>query len=63
MRNERIKLLATALNNLGVGAILTGIVAPVVNGTVSDLKHVILWCVLGVNLVTMAQVVLGRMQG
>jgi hypothetical protein len=34
--NARITLLATALNNLGVAAIVAGIVAPMVNGTVGD---------------------------
>jgi hypothetical protein len=29
--NERVRLLATALNNLGVGAILAGLIAPMVN--------------------------------
>jgi hypothetical protein len=34
IRNARITLLATALNNLGVGAIIAPIVAPMVDGTV-----------------------------
>jgi hypothetical protein len=36
VHNARITPLATALNNLGVAAIVAGIVAPMVNGTVGD---------------------------
>jgi len=36
IHNARITLLATALNNLGAGSIIAGIVAPVVNGRVGD---------------------------
>jgi len=60
IRNARITLLATALNNLGVGAIIAGIVAPMVNGTVGDLAHIAAWFMLGIDLIAMAQVVLGR---
>ena len=34
--NARIQLFAIALNNLGVGAIIAGIVAPLVEGRVGD---------------------------
>jgi hypothetical protein len=33
IHNARIQLLATALNNLGVGAILAGVIVPSINGT------------------------------
>jgi hypothetical protein len=51
IHNERIKLLATALNNLGIGAILAGIVAPLVNGTLARLDTTIVWLALGVDLI------------
>jgi hypothetical protein len=60
--NARISLLATALNNLGVASIVAGIVAPMVNGTVGDLAHIGAWFVLGVDLIALAQVTLGRLR-
>lgn len=60
IRTERTKLLATAFNNLGVGAILAGVVVPTVNGTVADLIHVAAWIALGVCLIVYAQVWLER---
>jgi hypothetical protein len=36
IHNARVQLIATAINNLGVGSVLAGIVAPAVNGTVGD---------------------------
>ena len=60
--NARITLLATTLNNLGVGAIIAGSVAPMVNGRVGDLAHVTAWIILGVDVICLAQVVLGRLQ-
>lgn len=62
VHNARLQLVATALNNLGVGCILTGIVAPVINGTIGDIAHIVLWCALGVNFVALAQYVLGRLR-
>jgi hypothetical protein len=62
VHNARITLLATALNNLGVGSIIAGIVAPAINGTVGDLVHVATWVTLGADLIAMAQVLLGRLQ-
>ena len=62
IHNERIKLLASALNNLGIGAIIAGIVAPMVNGTLADFAHLATWLMLGGDLIVMAQVVLGRLQ-
>lgn len=61
VHNARITLLATALNNLGVGAILAGLVAPLVNGTVGDLAHIVGWVVLGADLIVLAQFQLGRL--
>lgn len=62
VHNERVKYAATALNGLGVGAILAGIVAPLVNGAVGDLWHIGLWCVLGADLISLAQFVPGRLR-
>jgi hypothetical protein len=62
IHNARIQLLATALNNLGVGCVLAGIVAPLVNGTVGDLAHIGAWFAFGADLAVMAQVVLGRLR-
>jgi hypothetical protein len=43
IHNARIQLFATALNNLGVGTILAGMIVPSVNGTVGD------WLQLGLS--------------
>ena len=59
--NARITLLATALNNLGVGSILAGIVAPLVNGTVGGFVHITTWVIRGADLIALAQRVLGRL--
>jgi hypothetical protein len=47
---------------LGVGAIVAGIVAPMVNGRVGDLAHVLVRLVFGAKLIAMAQTVLGRLR-
>jgi len=62
IHNARVQLLATARNNLGVGAAIAGIVAPLVNGTVGDLAHIGAWFALGADLMAMAQIVLGRLR-
>jgi hypothetical protein len=62
IHNARIQLLATALNNLGVGAMIAGIVAPMVHGAVGDTAQVGVWFALGVDLMAMAQFVLGRLR-
>ncbi|MBV8523167.1 MAG: hypothetical protein JOY71_13755 [Acetobacteraceae bacterium] len=62
VQNERIKLLAIALNNLGVGAILAGIVAPMVSGTAGGLGHAVGWFLLGADLIGMGQILLGRLR-
>jgi len=58
VHNARIQLIATAVNNLGVGCLLAGLIAPAVNGTVGDLTHIILWVVLGCDLIALAQYIL-----
>jgi hypothetical protein len=62
IHNARVSLLATALNNIGVGAILAGIVAPVINGTVGNPAHIAAWLLLGASLIGLAQGVLGRLR-
>jgi hypothetical protein len=62
VHNARITLLATALNNLGVGAIIAGIVAPTVNGATGGLAHVAAWLIFGADLIWLAQVWLGRLR-
>jgi hypothetical protein len=54
------KLPATAFNNLGIGAILAGVIVPTVNWTVADLSHIAAWVALGVSLIAYAQVWLER---
>ncbi len=62
IHNARVQLLATALNNLGVGAILAGVAAPLVNGTLGDFAHIASWIALGADLIAMAQLLLGRLR-
>ncbi len=47
MQNARVQLLATGLNNLGVGAIPAGVAAPLVNGTPADFAQIASWIALG----------------
>lgn len=60
-RTEQTKLLATAFNNLGVGSILAGVIAPVVNGSYGDAAHIAFWVALGVNAITAARIWLRRL--
>lgn len=71
VHNERIKLAATALNNLGVATLATGIVAPAIGflyGTANPETHGwwlligVAWLLAGAALHFMAQIVLGRLR-
>ena len=62
IHNARVNLFATALNNLGVGAIIAGIVAPLVDGRVGDWPHIAAWVIFGADLLWLAQVWLGRLR-
>jgi uncharacterized membrane protein YczE len=62
IHNARITLFATALNNLGVGAIIAGILAPMVKGEINALASVVIWLVIGLILIGQAQVFLGRLR-
>jgi len=55
VHNERIKLLATASNNRGVGAILAGAMAPIVGRALGGPAHVVAWLVFGTDLMTLAR--------
>jgi hypothetical protein len=57
-----VRLPATALNNLGVGAIIAGIVGPLVNGHLADAAHVLTWACLGADLFALARTTLGRLR-
>jgi hypothetical protein len=62
VHNERVRALATALSNLGVGAILAGVVVPTVGGSFGSAANVAAWLVLGVDLIALAYAWLGRLQ-
>jgi hypothetical protein len=72
--NARVTLLATGLNNLGIGSLIDfrlnahmdetglGIVGPTVSGHGADLAHTAAWITLGADLVAAAQALLGRLR-
>jgi hypothetical protein len=60
MRAERIKQFATALNNLGVGAILAGVIVPIISGQRDPIATAV-WLGSGVDLMWLAYVWLGRL--
>jgi hypothetical protein len=62
IHNERVKLFATALNNLGIGSIIAGIVAPMVHGEINAMLSFLAWLVVGLSLIVQAQFWLGRMR-
>ena len=64
VHNARVQLLATALNNLGVGAILAGVVVPTVNATTpaASAVHLVIWTTTGASLIALAHAVLGRLR-
>jgi hypothetical protein len=62
IHNERIKLAATALNNLAVGTVISGIVVPLARGDINSLTSAVIWTVIGLNFAWMAQVTLGRLR-
>jgi len=62
VHNARITLLATAFNNLGVGAILAGIVAPMVKGDINASASFVIWTVVGLDFLWLGTIVLGRLR-
>jgi hypothetical protein len=61
IHNARISLLATTLNNFGVGAIIASVVVPTVNDRPRRPRHILVWAIFGADLIVMAQAVLGRL--
>jgi hypothetical protein len=55
-------MFATALNNIGVGLIVVGIVAPMVNGTAGGWRHFGAWSFAGAVFFMLAQLLLGRLR-
>ncbi len=62
IHNARVQLFATALNNLGVGAIIAGIVAPMVRSEINNAVSAIVWLGVGLNFLGLAQALLGRLR-
>lgn len=69
--NERTKLLATALNNLGVTIVITGVIAPIgaavygaspAGASLWWLAIAAAWFFAGIGLHLLAQTVLGSLQ-
>ena len=60
--NERLKLLATALSALGVGVIVAGIVAPLVDGRLARADLIVVWLAAGGDLIALALLLLGRLR-
>ena len=71
VHNERIKLLATALNNMAVATVITAVLGPIVgilNGSPGPaitawwVAGGILWLLAGIGLHLVAQGALGRLR-
>jgi hypothetical protein len=60
--NERIKWFATTLSNLGVAAIIAGVVAPSFNGSVGDPVRVGAWFAFGASMIWVAYDCLGGLR-
>jgi len=50
IHNERIKLLATTINTVGMGVLIGGFVGPLVNGVFFNNSTVFVWFGIGVAL-------------
>jgi len=65
IHNERVKLLATILNNTALAFIVGGFIAPLVTGQLQGgwrAVAILLWVGLGVGLHFSARAVLGRLR-
>jgi hypothetical protein len=60
--NARITLLATAFNNIGVGAIIAGVIGPAVSGHATDIGHLAAWFAFSADVIAFAQGLLGRLR-
>jgi hypothetical protein len=63
IRNERIRLFATALNNIGigVGSVVVGIFAPIITGAAGGPLHFGAWLATGLLFLGLAQFTIGRL--
>lgn len=65
IHNARVQLLATALNNVALGVVIAGFVAPLATGQLQSLGRVLVtlaWIGAGGALHFGAQLVLGRLR-
>ncbi|MDR3530915.1 MAG: hypothetical protein P4L90_10225 [Rhodopila sp.] len=62
IHNARITLAATALINLAVGTIISGIVVPLIKGDIDSLRSAAIWTVIGLDFAWLAHVMLGRLR-
>lgn len=65
IHNERVRLLATILNNAALAFIVAGFIAPLATGQLQGgwrAAAVLLWIALGVGLHFSARAVLGRLR-
>ena len=62
IHNARIQLLATTFNNIGVGAVVAGVLAPLVRGDIGGLGAVVIWLLIGADFLILAQTTLGRLR-
>ena len=62
VHNARVQLLATAFNNIGIGAVLAGIVAPMVRGDINAIESFVVWLMIGLDFMWLAYILLGRLR-
>lgn len=62
IHNARTKLLATSFCNIGVGAILAGIVTPLIRGDINAVASFVVWLVIGLDFLWLAYIMLGRLR-
>lgn len=65
IHNERVKLLATGMHNIGLAFIVAGFVAPAVSGQLHGGSRALVtlaWISLGVGIHLCAQLALGRLR-
>jgi hypothetical protein len=65
IRNARVQLLATMVNNIAVAFVVAGFVAPAVTGQLPDTGRIVVtlaWIGIGIALHIIARLVLGRLR-
>ena len=62
VHNMRVTLVTMALNNLGAGSIIAGVVLPTVRGSVDEFSDIAAWILLGMCLFGLAQLLAGRLR-